>query len=310
MRWKAWMGVAVLLAATCLAADRACERWLLARMPSYDTNRLLHIYHEADDEIPIFGTSKVGTKYDPAELGLKCYNYGMNGISYEVTDVLLGLELERKKTTPIIIEPEYEDPEGLGDTAKYIPLLWDPHMRQLLERFHQMSWRYYVPGLRYFGWYDSYLRAYTYQRAENLWSIRDGYVYKEKEPPFDRAALDMFVARRLQSRTGYFPNEDQERRLLSHITTHPERLFFLVYSPHHPSFFAHFQNEDKLKLFHEKLRAIPNVVLIDWSRMEYPDEQFLDTVHLRQGAAKDFSRKLGEKIREVLREREAAGSHP
>jgi hypothetical protein len=102
---------------------------------------------------------------------------------------------------------------------------------------------------------------------------------------------------------GYFPNEDQNRRLIAHITEHPQRLFFLVITPYHPSYYVHFQNEEKLKEFEATLATFPNVVVIDWGRMYYPDQSFVDTLHLRREAAANFSQKLRDKINRVLRER-------
>jgi lysophospholipase L1-like esterase len=64
-----------------------------------------------------------------------------------------------------------------------------------------------------------------------------------------------------------------------------------------------FENTDKLEAFQDRLKALPNAVVIDWSRLKYPDELFEDTVHLRHDGAIDFSRKLADKIGQVLKER-------
>jgi hypothetical protein len=64
---------------------------------------------------------------------------------------------------------------------------------------------------------------------------------------------------------------------------------------------------DKLEAYEERLRALPNVVLIDWARLDYPDEFFFDTVHLQHDGAVDFSRRLGRQIRKTLSER---NEHP
>ena len=240
-------------------------------------------------------------------MNLNAFNYGMDMASYEVTDVFLQIELAKPKTTPLIVELQHADTGSLGDPSKFVPFVSDPRIRRLLNRFHALEWRYYLPGFRYFGYYDWFFKGYLEERLQTMKADR-GYIEMAAHQPFDRARLDRFVRERLQSTTGYFPDEDQTRRLLAHINEHPQRLFFLVVTPFHPAYYAHFQNEDKLKEFEEKLAALPNVVVIDWGRMHYPDESFADTLHLRREADADFSRKLGDKIRQVLQERHVSVS--
>lgn len=283
-------------------ADVALTRCILLRVPLSDSSRIQHLYLDNSDDMPIFGTSKAHGHYSPADMGVPAFNYGMDGISYEVTDVLLQVELAKRRTTPIILELQYEDTDVLGYDGKYIPFAYDARFRKLLERFHAMSWRYYVPGIRYFGHYDRSLQIYLNGRM-GVQKVTQGFSELVHPPPFDRAMLDEYIRRRLKARNGYFQKDEQNNRLVTRITEHPDRLFFLVISPYHPSYYQHFLNQDKLEAFEKKLQALPNVVLIDWGRRNYPEEYFLDTLHLRREGAAIFSRELGEKIREALRER-------
>jgi hypothetical protein len=302
MRWKNWIIVIAAFAAVAGLADVVITRGILLRMPLSDSSRIQHLYLDNSDDMPIFGTSKAHGNYSPADMGVPAFNYGMDGVSYEVTDVLLQIELAKRRTTPIILELQYEDTGSLGNEERYLPFAYDARIRGLLERFHAMSWRYFVPGIRYFGYYDSALQLYFNGRL-GVQKVTQGFSELGHPPPFDRAKLDEYIRGRLKARNGYFQDENQNSRLTAHITEHPERLFFLVISPYHPSCFQHFQNQDKLDAFEKKLQALPNVALIDWGHKSYPEEYFLDTLHLRRPAAAIFSRELGEKIREVLRER-------
>jgi hypothetical protein len=307
MRLKTWIPALVLFAVICIGTDLAVTHGFILRSPISDSQRIQHLYAEHGEEIPIFGPSRAHGHYIPSALGLNAFNYGMNGASYEVTDVFLQIELAKPKTTPIIIELPHRDSGLLSDPAKFIPFVSDPRMRQLLNRFHAMDWKYFVPGIRYFGNYDAFLRDYFWLRLGKT-KISNGYSELVPGQAFDRAKLDEAIKARLAYTNGYFPDEDQNRRLLGHITTHPQRLFFLVVSPYHRSYYVNFQNTDKLDAFEKKLSALPNVVVIDWGQLDYPDEYFLDTLHLRNEPAAEFSRKLGDKIREVMRERSGEGS--
>jgi hypothetical protein len=286
----------------CILGDAVFTHCIVFGTPLSESARIRHLYLDNSDAIPIFGPSKAHGHYIPADMGINAFNYGMDAASYEVTDVYLQIELAKPRTTPIIIELQHEDSGILGYQGKFIPFVSDPRIRRLLTHFHANEWRYYLPGIRYFGNYETFLQYYLNDHM-HVQKVSQGFSELEHPPQFNRAQFDEYVRGRLAGRTGYFPDEDQNRRLIAHITEHPQRLFFLVSSPYHSSYFAHFQNADKLAAFEEKLAALPNVVLIDWSRLDYPDEYFLDTLHLRREAAAKFSRKLGDKIRQVLQER-------
>ena len=126
---------------------------------------------------------------------------------------------------------------------------------------------------------------------------------------FNRAALDRHISERLKYTNGYFQEEDQNNRLLAQITEHPQRLFFLVVSPYHPSYLVRFQNTDKWLAFKTRAAALPNVVLIDWGQLDYPDGPFGDTLHLQWEAAGKFSQTIGERIRQEISQRTAAGGN-
>ncbi len=304
MKWKMWIAAVVAFAGICLLTDWVFTSRVVLGSPLSDSARIRHLYLDNSDDIPIFGTSKAHFHYCPDDMGLRAYDYGIDGASYEVTDVLLQIELAKSRTTPVIIELQHSDTESVGFVGKYIPYVYDPRFRQLLNRFHQISWRFYVPGIRYFGYFDSFLRD-TYLP---VFKVSHGFAERLHPKPFDQAEFDKIVRKDLGIRTGYFPNEDRNRRLIAHITGHPQRLFFLVVSPYHSSYFSHFENSDEFVAFEEKLAAIPNVVLIDWGRLYDSDMPFCDTLHLQREAAADFSRQLGEKIRQTLRERSQPAS--
>jgi hypothetical protein len=282
---------------SCLLADWAFTRGIILR-PSSDSGRIQHLFLENSNEMPVFGSSKVLG----LDLGLNAYNYGMEAASFEVTEVFLQIELAKPKTTPLIVELQFQDTGILGNEGRFIPFASETRFRQLLRRFHSLEWRYFVPGIRYFGYYDWYVKDYLNERT-HVTQVTRGFVELLHPRPYDRTEFGEIVRARLQMTNGYFPDEDQNRRLIALITEHPQRLFFLIVSPYHSSYYVHFQNEEKLKAVEAKLAAFPNVVVIDWGRMHYPDQSFFDTQHLRREAAADFSQKLRDKINQVLRER-------
>lgn len=282
--------------------DVVTTRFIVLKAPLSDSSRIQHLYEDTSDDIPIFGSSKALGHYCPDDMGIAAFNYGMNGASFEALDVFLQIELAKTRTTPVVVELQFFDTGNLGYEGKFIPFVSDPRFRHLLEHFHAMKWQYYLPGIRYFGNYDVAIQNYVLTLM-HVFKVRDGYSELVHVPPFNKAELDELVRKRLLEDYGYFQDEDQKSRLISHITRHPQRLFILTIAPYHPCNFVHFKNGDQLEAFKARLSALPNVVLLDYSHTEYPEDYWLDTIHLRRPAAAIYSKAVGEKIREILRQR-------
>jgi hypothetical protein len=172
-----------------------------------------------------------------------------------------------------------------------------------------MEWRYLVPGLRFFGYYDLYLKEYLDARYNGTKTVQ-GYTHFVGEDKVDPATFRRYVQERASSSYGYFPEVEANDLLVQLISSHPQRLFFLVYAPYHPSCFVKMVQADKLKAFQDRLRSFPNVELIDWEHLNYPDSYFMDTVHLNLTGAHDFSRRFAQKMREVLAARAQASASP
>jgi hypothetical protein len=294
--YKPWIVWGVAFVALALAVDAATTHWGIDENPSSDAGRLHHLFVESSDEIPIFGTSKVYYDYIPTEMGINAFNYGLDGSSYEVVDAFLAIELAKKKTSPIIIDLKPQGERGIGDVGTYIPVAFEPSIRRLLLDAHEMSWRFVVPGIRYFGYYENYAKEFINDRAQLARVVERGYS-REKYWTFDRDRLDEAVRKRRLGPNGYFPDPDQDSRLIARIESHPERLFILVYSPAHRASFENFQNLEGLKAFQTRLAKLPNAVVIDMEQPDFPDEYFKDTSHLLPDGAVTFSRALGERIR-------------
>ncbi len=307
MKLSPWAYVIGLFAIIALTSDFLFTRWAIYNNPSSNAGRIYHLIQEQGDEIPILGSSKVYYDYIPSKMGINAYNYGLDGASYEVTDTFLQIELAKHKTSPIIVDLKPESEHGIGDPSTFIPFVFDSRIRGLLNDTASMAWRFRLPGLRYFGYYDYYLKELLNDRAHLMRTVERGFS-NEKYWTFDRARLDRAVRLRMQGPNGYFPDAQQNHRLIDHIKQHPERLFLLVYSPVHSSCFVNFHDREGFEAFKAELASLPNALVIDWQQSNYPDEWFKDTNHLLYEGAVDFSTRLGAKIREVLRARGALGS--
>lgn len=298
MHWKNWIISCLIFAGLCIGIDAAFTRYIVLRGPNSACGRIEHLYELNPNEIPVFGTSKV----HGLDLGTNAFNYAQDGASFALTDVFLQIELAKQKTTPLVVELQFSDTASIGDEAILIPFARDPRIRSVLAQFHKMAWRYFVPGIRYFGYYDWMLKDYLNERA-SVTRVTRGSVEYLRTPPFNQAQFGQIVRARLQMKNGFLMDASLTDRLIGEIKTHPQRLFILVATPFHRSCFHNFQNEDKLKSIEVSLEAMPNVELVDWSRLSYPDSAFVDTLHLRRAETEDLSQKLRLKISQILAQR-------
>ena len=289
----------ILLAALCLmalawAADAALTRavsdnesLVAGRLPRLDDPR-----HVAED-IPIFGASKAGSNYVPAVLGPRFYNYGMEAVSPDLTNMLMTTMLRHPSHQPVVIDLGQWMLQGVGDPRNYLPLTNRPEVRAAMDRAGVWRWYHGVPGLRYFGAWDWYVKGLLSDRLALTRRIDRGYEIDLGEVPWSADVFGRDVARRREITLTWDLDPRQRVRLMELIASAPQRQFVLVLSPLHHSCLDKTSGE---AAFREVLRqmklAAPNLRIIDMTRRDYPDTYFLNTVHLNQRGARVFSAQL------------------
>jgi hypothetical protein len=307
---KSWLMAAVAFGVLAVASDFLWTRVVIPGGANSGAAAISYLILERGSEIPIFGDS-TGREYDPVILGDDYFNCATPGVCYDVWNVLLQIEVKKHKQTPIMIGMSAgNDNVGIGDPNNYVPFTSQREIRQMLDRFGLMEWRYWVPGLRYFGRYDWYLRSYLSAHLSRSKKTVRGYTFDLLSPPFDRQRLDELIKQRLEAGYGFHSSPDQERIFLGIIRSTPQRTFIIVFSPLHPSCTAHFKDQEGFAQYQAKLRSLPNVVVLDCTRMEFPDEFFTDTLHLNQKGSVEFSRRLADQLRTILAAKVPAAPNP
>lgn len=281
-----------------ITTDYLWTRFVINGTTMSEPARINHLIQEDGSEIPIFGPSTARVDFVPEILGNDVFNYGMDGTSLDVVDALLQIECKKHKKTPIVLSLSQEAGRSIGAPSKFPLLVRQPEIRQMMERLGLMEWRYRVPALRYFGYYDWYLKDYL---AEHLPSTRKtvrGYA-AEVDHPFDRRTLDEAIRSRFEAGFGFSSLPDQTRLLFDAIKSTPQRTFVVVFPPLHASCFANFKDPQGFARYLDQLRSFRNVVVLDWSRMELPDDCFRDTLHLNQKGAIEFSRRFADRLQKI-----------
>ena len=253
-------------------------------------------------EIPVFGSSRAAGSYIPDLLDTNCFNYGIEKTGHALLELFLKNELSKNKTTPIIINFDYglwndgmDDHynEGIGDLSNYIPNLKDDEIKNIFNKYD--SWYYYVKGIRYYGYYQYYYKNYYSNKSKKNYLNKGGFFLREKT---SQANLDEGIRARKLNPVKLSFTCGRENNFVNLLSHNKGRKIFIVIAPYHWSFMRTLKGKNWTDLFLERIKKIPNIYVLDYGAVSYPDSLFKNTTHVNYLGAKEFSNTLKEKLQE------------
>ena len=283
-------------------------------------------------EIPIFGSSVARRGYFCDSIGPNVYNYGMAGSLFNAIYPLLQIELDKDKTSPIIMDFDhhtflYSELIQL-DLSNYIPHIDNPYIKTMLVEHGKYDWSYEVPGTRYFGLYMDYSRDFLKPKFEKEEYINCGGVfYPARDKVFQRFLIkreEMLKQKRelrekkannptlfnlsdskrlgfLEALFNFHPDSTNVARFEALMADHRDRQFILVYSPQNWSKLEGLENYEEVVDFIEGIEERnPNLKLFNYSQVVFPDAYYRDSGHMNILGAKAFSSMLGKDIKPYL----------
>lgn len=245
------------------------------------------------DEIPIFGSSRAECNYIPDSLGNNFYNYGIGGTKGDVMLFFAKQECLKNKKTPLIIT---FDINGLSnriwDIPIYIPNMGNQQVADLVGK--ENNFIYKIPFLKYFGYYEFYLKYAIMPKLEVTKFINKGsQIFKYSVSP----KLFQELATEQAAKNQVFDNDSTlEKGFLQLFKAHPERTFIIVVPPYHNSCFKNFKNYSDAVSFLNFLKSLPNLKVFDFSKLSLDDSKFADTIHLTFEGAKIFNAALKDSL--------------
>jgi flavodoxin len=299
---KLILTLAVFVTSLCLIADFVFSKWFTKTQSVAESNKIYRLAYESHpNEIPIFGSSRVEKGYYCDAINSNCYNYGFPNQSFDVTALLLKLELEEPKNTPLIIDVHHDffkhDAFANINLNTYLPFVSkNKNITGFLESNNRLKPYHYMPGTRYFGAYTAYIEPI----AEHKLGL--GRAHYIKGGVYDtKAGNTLSISKRIDSRLEKDLHFDviaeKNNQLEQLIKSHPNRKFVFVVSPYHWSAKSTVNNFDEMiNYFSAFEQQFSNVAFIYFSTDEYPDTLFKDTVHLNEAGAKKFSAELKKQL--------------
>ena len=287
------LGSIVLL---CLVVDKLFFSQVVLKCTtagSYKTWRLFNETHP--EEIPILGSSRASGSFVSTTIDPRCYNYGIEKTMIDLTSIFLAEELKKDKSTPIIIDWDYEIfRNDKGNIAHFIPSIDKPAIAGYIGA--QERWFHHYPAVRFFNVYDDYVKSYIGERSGSSRTSNGGFfvTFSPKPEQFAR----MVATRRKSVFT--WTDDLEKQTAWEKLLTSTTRPIVLVIAPYHASYYEGFRNMEGATAYLAKLDALPNVTVLDYGRMPLPDDHFQNTTHVNYAGAEVFSQELGKKLKEVL----------
>jgi hypothetical protein len=297
----------VLAVVVCLGLDWVVRHQLIEQTPTHGAAKLFRIQEAHPGEVPIIGSSRALCTFIPDTLGPDYYNYGINGVGYAVMDIFMRYALARPDTTPIILNLDYEMfYYQMGDLNSYLPHTNLPGIRPLLQRSGYYSAQMEMPGIRYFGCLDAFMKERLNERLQLTRASNRGASIDIA--PFVETQFKATVQQRRDSVLSLHPNRELIDTLLHRLQGHPERQFVLVVAPYHRAYAesldaASMAGSEELLA---RLAALPHVRLIRFDTRAWPDHYFLNTTHVNKVGAQYTSQLL----RQALAQAESQPASP
>lgn len=258
---------------------------------AYKVNRIINEFHP--DEVAMFGSSRMVEGLIPDLLGPNHFNYGLNGTKDDVVQFFLNEEVKKHKSTPVIINL---DLNGLnystGDISNYLYNLNYQPVKQLIGKQDKLI--YHIPFIKYFGFYQYYLKDLLYSKIALTKYTNNGALIEKNSYTPQQFAQVVQQRKNTVSKTNIDTN--LFNNLTAIISAHPNRNFFFVIAPYHPAWFYTYKDGPTENKFLNALQAYKNVKVLNFSKAAFPDSLFFDTEHLNYKGAVMFSKALRDTL--------------
>jgi hypothetical protein len=298
---RAWLApYVVLLAFLLILLDTIFDRWVVTANPSAGAAKVRRLLSGRErGEVAILGSSRALGAFRPSLIGPQVFNYALEGIRSDVIEALGRASARSADNAPVVIGLDYEMFEPgttyLGSIDNYLPSVSDARVRALLQRTGHYRWYHAVVGLRYFGTYEYYAKAWVQTRfSPTKVYDRGGACDHNALPP---GRLAEHVRTRLAARDVIQLDRERARHFRKLLTDAAGRRFILVTPPYHPAAERTRRLSPEARAFFDDLQRLPNVHWVEVAYHDYPDELFSDTSHVNCAGAARFSREFATHFR-------------
>ncbi|MBP8822297.1 MAG: hypothetical protein KBH07_01480 [Flavobacteriales bacterium] len=306
-----------------LGMDQVVQRWFIFNDPASNPSKIRRLVESEDPgEIPVFGSSKGRSAFIPDSLAPTVYNYSMERGNFDIVEFLLETELAKPRKTPVLLEFNHRyfihAPSYTIDMATFAPNVGLPGVSEFLEKSGRLETRFMIPGLRYFGSIEGYVRKGMDEDGTTSRQSVKGGLFTERAVGREQMANQVAARERsiaLRQKLEHAKNdvkeaisaEDRHRlvalnslllfnapeervaRFEELVASRPDRQILMAYTPQHWSELKGIANFHEITaLFAELQKRHPNLHFYDYSHMQLPDSAYKNSAHLNNTGARAF----------------------
>jgi len=289
--WGFLLPVAGAIVLACIVLDPLITHGMAWCNPSFGSTKVHRMFTELHpQEVVILGSSRADGSYVPEMIHPEAWNYGIEMTGYPETRLMLKCELSKTKRTPIIINFDYSFfTSSKSNIAHFIPELRQPAVNAMFAS--QVQWYNYLPTIRYMGIMDEYLKAFIAEHRNTLSiSSRGGYFVNLYSPTVLQA-----LARKRES-TPITWVQHPEDEIWLNLLASTNRTIILVVAPYHQSYRNAVTNPEAIQHYLARMDSLPNVQVINLSKMPLPDSCFQDPIHVNWTGAVRFTQALRSRL--------------
>jgi hypothetical protein len=293
---KNLLPVLLITAVFCFAFDWVLMNQVVLKSPNSGSYKIYRMTHENDpNEIPILGSSRASGSYMPDLIDTNCYNYGIEKSQCDLILFYLKEEKRKKRSTPVIINFDYEMWNGGAENGAYfVPSLDISRVRSYYESRYENDYTLRVPTLRFYGAMQEHIKAFLAERSGKNHLNKGGFILKDSP---SKGAFQALVAKRLATTRAFEIDRGKMDRFEALIRSMKHRHFYLVVSPYHSSYFEAITNISDGLDYLNKINQFPNVTVLNFGDLDFPDDHYQNTTHINYKGAVKFSELLGQEMK-------------
>ena len=246
------------------------------------------------NEIAFFGSSRAEGTFVPDSLVKNGFNYGMSGTQDDVLLFFLKQECKKRKNTPIVFNFDLDGFNySIGDISNYLYNSDNSEVKNLLNKKFKNI--YHIPLFKYYGYFETYTKYYLNNRLNLTKFTNKGSSIEKNE--LVKSKFNLLVKERLNQSTNFENDSALLNEFLSLVINNKNRNFILIVNPYHNSFFNKFYNYNRALTFFEELSKYPNIVVLNFAKLEFNDDMYLNTSHLNLKGALAFNKILKDSLK-------------
>ena len=286
------------LTAGLFCIDLIFQELIIAKTESSGAAKVSRIKSNDDpSEIPILGSSRAEGSFIPDSLGKNYFNYGMAGVQDDVWLYFLQLELTKKRKTPILINIDIDGLQSISSGVNY----WLYHANDpVIKGFIGDNWKpiHNIPFIRHFGQFEIHIANFLKERFGLTGATNKGAILELKS--LSKNEFEAAVAKRNKEKIQVTDDPAIHAALMKVLSDTKGRKIIFVLPPYHPSYLNAIQNMNQVHHLHNEIKAFPNVSLLNYSSLPFPDDFFYNTSHLNKKGAIYFNSLLRKDINQIL----------